>query len=120
MDCIFCKIVNGDIPCYKIYEDEIVIAYLDINPLSNGHTLIVPKKHTLDIETIDKDTLTHILDCSIKIKDLLKEKLNIDGFTLLQNNGIAQDVKHFHLHVIPKYATEQEIISAEEIYNKLK
>ena len=98
-----------------------VINGLDANDyIYPTHTLIIPKEHTLDVETIDKNTLSHILECSIKVKDILKEKLNIDGYTLLQNNGIAQEVKHFHLHVIPKYEKEQEIISVEEIYNKIK
>ena len=64
-DCIFCKIINGDIPCYKIYENDYVLAFLDINPDSDGHTLIIPKKHFTDLDDIDLETLKHILIFSI-------------------------------------------------------
>ena len=120
MDCIFCKIVNGDIPCYKIYEDDVVISFLDVNPKVNGHTLIIPKNHTLDITTIDDNTLNHIFKVAKKISKLLEEKLNIKGYTLLQNNGKPQEVKHFHLHIIPVYENDEELVNVEDIYNKIK
>lgn len=118
MDCIFCKIIHGDIPCYKVYEDDQVLAFLDINPKSNGHTLILPKEHTLDITTIDNELLLHIFDVAKDIAKLLEEKLNIKGYTLAQNNGKPQEVKHFHLHIIPAYDNE-ELVSVEETYKKL-
>ena len=118
MDCIFCKIVNGDIPSYKIYEDNEIMAFLDVNPVSPGHTLIVPKEHTLDFTTIDNIILEKILNKVRYISNLLNDKLGIDGFTLVQNNGIAQEVKHFHLHVIPKYNKKIKL-SVEEVYNKI-
>lgn len=120
MDCIFCKIVNGDIPCYKIYEDDVVISFLDVNPKVNGHTLIIPKNHTLDITTIDDNTLNHIFKVAKEISKLLEEKLNIKGYTLLQNNGKPQEVKHFHLHIIPVYENDEELVNVEDIYNKIK
>ena len=120
MDCIFCKIINGDIPSYKIYEDESVIAYLDINPKANGHALIVPKEHTLDIDTIDNETLMHIMDVARVLKKKLEEKLHTDGLMLVQNNGLPQEVKHYHLHLIPAYKEEQEIIDVEETYKKIE
>lgn len=119
MDCIFCKIVNGDIPCYKLYEDDKVISFLDIDPKTNGHALIVPKVHTLDITTIDNETLLHIIEISKKITSLLKDKLNINGYTLVQNNGAPQEVKHFHLHIIPTYEKENKLEEVETIYNKI-
>ena len=73
MDCIFCKIINGDIPCFKIYEDELVLAFLDINPDSDGHTLIIPKKHFRDLEDIDLETLARINEVSKKLKNLLEK-----------------------------------------------
>ena len=118
MDCIFCKIIKGEIPSYKIYEDEVIYAFLDINPSSIGHTLIIPKEHTLDITTIDNNTLNHIMSKSKDIAKLLTTKLNADGFTLQQNNGFVQEVKHFHLHIIPKYLNKYEI-SIEEVYKKI-
>ena len=102
-DCIFCKIVSGEIPCMKVYEDDIVLAYLDINPDSNGHTLIIPKKHYKDINDIDDNTLTHIYVSARKVMKILEDKLKCDGFSLLQNNGIIQEVKHYHLHIKPVY-----------------
>ena len=119
MDCIFCKIINGEIPCYKLYEDDLVIAYLDINPASNGHTLIIPKKHTLDLTTIDNETLIHIIDVARNLNEKLKEKLNIEGLTLEQNNGDVQEVKHYHLHLKPYYKNEEKL-DIESIYNILK
>lgn len=102
-DCIFCKIVNGEIPSKKIYEDEKIFAFLDINPVSTGHTLVIPKEHTLDFETISEADFNSVIDGAKKIAKLLVKEYNADGYTLVQNNGIAQDVKHFHLHIIPKY-----------------
>ena len=86
MDCLFCKIANGEIPSYKIYEDDIVLAFLDINPDSDGHTLIIPKKHFKDLDDIDDETLNHVNKIAKKLKKLLEEKLNCDGMSLLQNN----------------------------------
>lgn len=109
MDCIFCKIVNGDIPCMKVYEDEIVLAYLDINPDSDGHTLIIPKKHYKDINDIEDDVLLHIQKTARKVMSILEEKLNCNGFALLQNNGDVQEVKHYHLHIKPYYKNLKQI-----------
>ena len=114
-DCIFCKIINGDIPCMKVYEDDVCLAYLDINPDSDGHTLIIPKKHYKDIYDIPNDTLAHIYEVAKKIMKLLEEKLGCDGFTLLQNNGSIQEVKHYHLHIKPYYNDKKSI---ELIKNK--
>jgi len=116
---IFCKIVNGDIPSYTIYEDDIVKVILDVNPNHNGHTLIIPKKHYQDFFDIDMDALNHILKIAKDITILLKNKLNYDGITLVENNGINQEIKHFHLHLIPAYKKEEKL-SLEEIYNIIK
>ena len=118
MDCIFCKIVNGHIPSYKLYEDDEILAFLDINPTSVGHTLIIPKKHTLDIMTIGNDTFINIVNKSRDIAKLISEKLNATGFSLTQNNGKLQEVKHFHLHIIPCY-DEKKDLSIEEVFNIL-
>lgn len=118
MDCIFCKIVKGEIPSYKIYEDENVLAFLDINPVSVGHTLIIPKNHTLDLETIEEEEINRIMICAKKISKLLMEKLGAQGYSLTQNNGIAQEVKHYHLHIIPRYQKKQNL-SVEEAFEKI-
>lgn len=121
-DCVFCKIVNGNIPCMKVYEDDICLAYLDINPDSNGHTLIIPKKHYKDINDIDDDTLLHIYRISRKIMKLLENKLKCDGFSLLQNNGCVQEVKHYHLHIKPQYKNKNsfELIKHSELIKNPK
>ena len=118
MDCIFCKIVKGEIPSYKIYEDDKIMAFLDINPYAPGHTLIIPKEHTLDVTTIPEETLNHIMNKASDIAKLVTTKLKAPGFTLVQNNGFVQEVKHFHLHMIPKYM-ENEEIEVKEVYEKI-
>ena len=119
MNCLFCKIINGEIPSYKIYEDDLVYAFLDINPDSNGHTLIIPKKHYLDIDDITQDTINHIIKIAKKLKKQLEEKLKPDGITLIQNNGDIQEVKHFHLHLKPYYKNNK-IENVEKIFKILK
>jgi histidine triad (HIT) family protein len=118
MDCVFCKIINGEIPSYKVYEDDIVVAFLDINPFSTGHTLIVPKVHTLDLETIDDETLNHIMMVARKIAKDITRKLDAPGYTLIQNNGFVEEVKHFHLHVIPKYKKDKKM-DIKDVYEKI-
>lgn len=118
MDCIFCKIVSNEIPSYKIYEDETLLVLLDINPVEPGHTLIIPKKHILDLQEIDNDTLIKILDKAKEISQILTKKLNTNGYSLVQNNGICQEIKHYHLHIIPKY-NKKTNMNIEEVYNKI-
>lgn len=118
MDCIFCKIIAGEIPAYKIYEDDMILAFLDINPVSPGHTLIIPKKHTLDIHSIDNEVLIKIMDKSRDIANMLTTKMGAQGFTLLQNNGSVQEVKHYHLHVMPKYSRKKKL-NIDEVYEIL-
>lgn len=119
MDCVFCKIVNGEIPSYTLYEDDIVKVFLDINPNTTGHTLIIPKKHFKDFDEIDNETLSYIFSVARKIKKLLEDNLDTDGMSFAQNNGISQEVKHYHLHLIPNYKNEVKM-SVEEVYNKIK
>lgn len=129
MDCVFCKIIKGEIPSLKIYEDDSVLAFLDINPDCDGHTLIIPKKHFKDLDDIDIDTLTRINLAAKKVKKLLEEKLHCDGISLLQNNGNVQEVKHYHLHLKPQYKDKMSlelvkhkylIKDPNEIYNMIK
>ena len=120
MDCIFCKIIKKEIPSKIIYEDDLVIAMLDINPINNGHTLIIPKKHYTDIMEA-----TDILDYMFKIaKDLtpkLMNKLNTKSLTYLINYGDDQQVKHLHLHLIPNYLEKNKNIKdVDTIYQILK
>ena len=120
MECIFCKICKGEIPSYTLYEDNDVKVFLDINPNSIGHTLIVPKKHYIDLDDIDLETLNKIFNIAKKIKLQLENRLKCDGIRLVQNNGILEEVKHFHLHLIPFYKDKKETLSAKEVYELLK
>ena len=119
MEDIFCRIIKGDIPSKSIYEDEIVKVIMDVNPRSDGHLLIIPKKHYQDIYDIEKEVLNHILEVAKNMCLLVSEKLDCDGVTLEQNNGIIQEVTHFHLHVIPKYKEGSVDSKTGEIYNNL-
>ena len=125
MNCLCCKSIEGSIPSRTIYEDDLVKVFLDINPNTNGHCLIIPKKHIVTVNELDNELITHILEVEKKIYKLLKEKLNIDGLTIVQNNEYGQEVKHYHVHLIPRYTNDnwsltydQNIIKdLDEIYN---
>jgi len=105
-DCIFCAIAAGEIPSFKVYEDELVLAYLDINPFSRGHTLVIPKVHSQGLLDTDDATLAAIIVRVKKVASHLKAKLGCDGFNILQNNGEAagQTVRHVHFHIVPRWA----------------
>lgn len=118
-DCLFCKIAKGENPSYTLFEDDILKVMLDVFPNSPGHTLIIPKGHYLDLDDIPLDVLNHIMEVSKQIKPLLEIKLNPHSVVLMQNNGEEQKIKHFHLHLIPKYDVKPNG-SVEEIYNLLK
>lgn len=118
MDCVFCKIMNNEIPSYTLYEDDLVKVFLSIDPVYNGHTLIVPKKHYLDITDIDIEVLNHINKIAKEIYNLLNEKLKFEGLKLVQNNGELQEVKHYHLHLIPYFKNKNKL-KIEEVYNIL-
>lgn len=106
MDCVFCKIIKGDIPSYTIYEDEIVKVILDINPVNNGHMLIIPKTHYTNLMDIDALVLSHIMATAKDLYKKYKDKLNMDGLSITQNNDYGQEVKHYHLHLIPRYKND--------------
>ena len=123
-DCIFCKINKKEIPSYTIYEDDDFRAFLDINPITNGHVLVVPKKHYENMFELEDDMVPKIYEVAKKIYEILKEKLDCEGLTLIQNNGLGQDVKHYHLHLIPRYAhdeieyksNEKQLINVEDVF----
>ena len=108
-DCIFCAIAAGEIPSFKVYEDDLVLAYLDINPFSKGHTLVIPKAHTTGLLDTPDETLAAVIARVKKVAALLKQALLCDGFNILQNNGVAagQTVMHVHFHIVPRYGNEQ-------------
>lgn len=104
-NCIFCKIIAGEIPANTIYEDDDFKVILDVSPASKGHALILPKNHVADIFTIDEDVAAKAMKLAKKLATHMKEVLHCDGFNILQNNGevAGQTVFHFHMHLIPRY-----------------
>lgn len=103
-DCIFCKIINKEIPAHKIYEDDSVFSFLDNRPVSKGHVLVIPKKHAKDIFDLDEETLKRISAVAKKIAQKMKDSLGVDGVNLYHASGVSaeQTVFHFHLHIIPR------------------
>ncbi len=110
-DCIFCKIIKGKIPCFKVYEDDKVLSFADINPISQGHTLIIPKRHAENIWEVTVEEIAAIHTASQKIAHAMKAALKPDGIAFLQLNGrgVNQVVMHYHLHLIPRAAGGPEI-----------
>ena len=127
MNCLFCKIIEEKIPSKTIYEDDLVKVFLDINPNTNGHCLIIPKKHIVTIKERDIELATHILEVEKKIYETLKKKLKIEGLTIVQNNHLGQEVKHYHVHLIPRYQNDnwemyfnqKDLLELDEIYSKI-
>ena len=111
-DCIFCKIAAGEIPSRKIYEDSDLIAIMDLNPTSKGHSLIIPKEHCTNIYDIDEDIAAKVMKTAKKLATKMTVALNCDGFNLLQNNGetAGQTMFHFHMHLIPRYVNDGQKI----------
>jgi histidine triad (HIT) family protein len=103
-NCIFCKIINNEIPSYKVYEDDLVLAFLDISPLNQGHTLVIPKKHFQDVFEIEEQYLERIIVVAKKIAEKMKDSLGVEAVNLYHASGAEaeQTVFHFHLHVIPR------------------
>jgi histidine triad (HIT) family protein len=104
-DCIFCKIVAGELPSTKIYEDEGTLAFMDIAPWTRGHALVIPKAHSRDLGEISEDDLAAVSATSKRVAELQKERLGAEGVNLLNCYGAAawQTVFHTHVHVIPRY-----------------
>lgn len=128
MDCIFCKIINNEIPSLTIYEDDLVKVFLDINPTTNGDLLVIPKKHYTNILDIDKNLWNHLLEIIQKFYPILKEKLGCEGLTLVQNNEYGQEIKHFHLHLTPRYSNDHIksesnkdiLVDINDVFDQLK
>lgn len=108
MACIFCKIAGGEIPANKVYEDQDIVAFLDVNPASKGHTLVVTKEHFQDFARVPKNLLSHAFLVAQLVSQACLKELGADGVNILTNVGQAagQSVFHFHVHVIPRYAND--------------
>jgi len=105
-DCLFCKIIKGEIPSKTIYEDEIVKVFLDINPSTNGDALLIPKNHITTIDEVDEQLMNYLLKMIKKLKPVFEKKLGAQGLTIVQNNGYGQEIKHFHIHLTPRYEND--------------
>jgi len=104
-DCIFCKILNGEIPSAKVYEDENVLAFLDISQVTKGHTLVIPKTHQANIYELTPDVASTLFSAIPKIANAINKAYHPIGLNLLNNNGehAGQSVFHYHVHLIPRY-----------------
>ncbi len=118
-NCLFCQIIDGSISSYTVYEDDKVKVFLNIHPESLGDMLIVPKKHIVDATEIDDETFKYLNTIIKKMYQLLKEKLNINGFQLIQNNGSVQHIKHYHIHLTPAYLMNNKKLELQEVLDLL-
>jgi histidine triad (HIT) family protein len=107
-DCLFCKIVAGEIPSTRVDEDERTVAFMDINPATRGHLLVVPREHSVDLLEVPEDDLAACARMAKKLAGRAKERLGADGVNLLNSCGRVawQTVSHFHVHVIPRYTND--------------
>ena len=119
-DCIFCKIINGEIPSKKVYEDDKVMAFMDVNPKVDGHTLLVPKKHITDFMGLENEDLNHIYGVVKKLTPVLMNAVDAKAFTLGYNYGDSQLVKHFHIHLLPDYGINKTSKDVEEVYKEIE
>lgn len=118
--CIFCMIANKEIPSNVVYEDEQVLAFLDLSQAGKGHTLVVPKKHFANVLEIEEDVYLHAMKIAKKIAEALKKTYNCDGVNILNNccEAAGQTVFHFHIHVIPRFYNDTVTIKWIDNSNK--
>ncbi|SDN02808.1 Diadenosine tetraphosphate (Ap4A) hydrolase [Paenibacillus sp. yr247] len=105
-DCLGCKLANGEVITHVIYEDEVITCFLDIAPMNEGHLLLLPKKHYLDLDELDDITAAAILKASSKLSKIIKDIYKPDGVTIIQNGGKFNDLQHYHMHVFPRYEAD--------------
>jgi histidine triad (HIT) family protein len=117
MECIFCKIIDGEIPAVKVLDEELVLAFMDINPSTRGHMLVVPKKHAENIFEISEGDLTAVITAVKRCSEAVKEALKAEGATILQLNGKASDqiVPHLHIHIMPRWENDGLSVSTWEM-----
>ncbi|MBP5679047.1 MAG: HIT domain-containing protein [Bacilli bacterium] len=127
-DCIFCKIMKGELPSKTIYEDDLIKVIMNINPATNGHLLVLSKEHMVDLRDTKEEVILHSLKVVKEtLYPQLKEKLGCEGLTLAQNNELGQEIKHYHIHLIPRYPEDhadfqydkEKVEDLDTIYEKL-
>ncbi|MEG6575093.1 HIT family protein [Caldibacillus debilis] len=118
-DCIFCKIVNGEIPSAKVFENEHVYAFLDISQVTKGHTLVIPKQHCKNLFELPEETARNVFEAVPGIANAIKNAFQPIGLNLLNNNGehAGQSVFHFHIHLIPRYGKDDGFRPLWETHN---
>jgi len=127
--CIFCKIIKGEIPSKKVFENEEILAFLDINPITKGHTVVIPKNHYETILDLPEGEMQKFFSALKKVASMIKKNLDADGFNILQNNfkAAGQEVPHMHFHIIPRMEGDGAIkfppqmdVDSEYLENVLK
>lgn len=108
-ECIFCKIVAGDLPKFEVFEDEQTLAFMDINPASEGHVLVIPKAHWQDVFSMPDEQLGYVIATTKRVATAVQKSFQPDGISLTQANGkgAAQSVLHFHVHVVPRWRGDE-------------
>jgi histidine triad (HIT) family protein len=104
-DCIFCKVLAGEIPSERVYEDEYAVGVMDINPWTRGHAVVIPRQHAANLYEISEEDLQHVIVAAKRLATKMRDTLACDGLNLIQSNGSAawQTIFHLHVHVIPRY-----------------
>ena len=105
--CIFCDIANKKLETNIVYEDETVMAFLDNDPINEGHVLLIPKEHYLDVDELPSDVLCHLMNVSQKIVIAIKKVYLPDGYSIMQNGGAFNDIGHYHMHIFPRYENDE-------------
>ncbi len=108
MDCIFCRIIQGEIPCHKVYENRNILAFLDVHPHAKGHTVVIPRKHVLRIFDLNEDEQKQMMADVVKVMEKIDQVLTPDGFNVGWNQDTAagQAVPHLHIHILPRYIND--------------
>lgn len=119
-NCLFCKIVNGEVPSSVLYEDEDILVMLDAYPDTDGHTLVIPKKHYEDIYEVPDEVLIKMFKIGKMETKCLMEKLDKGALTFLINYGSSQAIKHIHLHLLPDFMHKNHKLDKEEVFKILK
>ncbi|MBO5167444.1 MAG: HIT family protein [Lachnospiraceae bacterium] len=125
--CVFCKIANKEQAVYTVYEADNVMAFLDYDPINEGHILLIPKKHYLDVDELPSKLLAELMETSQKLVKALKKVYNPEGYSIMQNGGKFNDVGHYHLHIFPRYtedgfgwaASDMQFNYSQEVADKI-